>query len=242
MNPYFKSICEAKNKIKAYLDTIYQVSGDELLLELEHYNLLTNPNNCIETSTAIGFILEEFITSKLEIYTKKFDKNSDEICIKKISNSFATNYSFDCYCVYKNILFLVNIKVQKERSANNAIAAINRLYKDYVKSSIENISAEKSYLILKTHYSFAKSKADNERKISIKGTDCYALEEIDFSKGILKDHRNWSKTFNENSGRLQIPKQWLINRRLQDSEISYSKTKELLTNIYNGTYNQKEQQ
>ncbi len=237
MNAYFESICEAKNKIKAYLDTIYQVSGDELLLELEHYNLLTNPNNCIETSTAVGFILEEFITSKLEIYTKKFNENSNEIVIKKITTSSTTNYSFDCYGLYKNILFLVNIKVQKEGSTNNAIAAINRIYKDYVEENIDNTKLEKSYLILKTHYNFAKSKRDGERKISIKGTHCYALEEIDFSKGILKDHRNWSKTFNENSGRLQIPKQWLVNRRLPDSEISYSKTKDFLTNIYNGVYN-----
>lgn len=239
MNAYFKNICEAKDKIKAYLDTIYQVSGDELLLELEHYNLLENPNNCIETSTAIGFILEEFITSKLEIYTKKFHSNSDEILIKKISTSSATKYSFDCYGLYKNILFLINIKVQKEGSTNNAIAAINRIYKDYVEESIDNINAEKSYLILKTHYGFAKSKNDGGRKISIKGTQCYALEEIDFSKGVLKDHRNWSKTFNENSGRLQIPNKWLINHRLKDSEISYNTTKDFLTSIYNGKYNEK---
>ncbi|MDO5564179.1 MAG: hypothetical protein Q4F88_03015 [Eubacteriales bacterium] len=230
MNKYYETICEVKKKIKQYLDTIFQVSGDELLLELEHYNLLSNKNNCIETSTAIGFLLEEYVTSKLSIYTSKFKNEPNEVVITKLANDNSTlNSSYDCYAKYKNILFLINIKVQKNTSHNYAVAAINILYNDYV---VEDPDQEKAYLILKTHYSFNDSPTDGERKIAINKTECYALEEVDFSEGHMQDHRNWSEEFNPNSGRLQISPKWLETYKLDENKISYSRTKKYLKDIY----------
>lgn len=231
MNKYYKIVCEVKEKIKSYLDTIFQVSGDELLLELEHYNLLSNKNNCIESSTATGFLMEEYITSKLSIYTAKFKNKMDEVVIMKLTDDKPTiNSSYDCYAKYKGILFLINVKVQKNTSQNNAVAAINMLYDDYV---VKQPEQEKSYLVLKTHYSFNNSSIDGERKISINKTECYALEEVDFSEGHMQDHRNWSESFNQNSGRLQISQRWLEIYRLDESKISYETTKSFLEDIYN---------
>ena len=232
MNKYYEIIKEAKTKIKKYLDTIYQVSGDELLLELEHYNLLTNKNNCIETSTATGYIMEEFITSKLNLFTSKHKEKYDEIVIEKLPDDVSTaNSSYDCFANYKGIQILINIKVEKRATNNNAIAAINILHKDYVTI---NPNKEKAYIILKTCYSFANSKKDGERKIKIDETKCYALEEIDFSEGHKQDHRNWSREYNENSGRLQVPKTWIKNKKLKEKDISYKKTKRFIDDIYSG--------
>ena len=231
INNYYNIVCEAKEKIKKYIDTIYQVSGDELLLELEHYNLLSSKNNCIETSTATGFIMEEYISSKLSIYTSKFKGNKNEIVIERLPDSISTiNSSYDCFALYKNILFLINIKVEKGKSKNDAVAGINILYNDYV---INEPKQDKSYLILKTHYSFDNSKMDNERKIKINGTEIYALEEINFSEGHLQDHRNWTENFNKNSGRLLVTKKWRETYRQDIDRISYKTTKHFIEQIYN---------
>jgi hypothetical protein len=55
--------------LREYAFNIFRTYGRELVLRLEEYNLLQNKHNCIESSTAIGFVLEEFIVSKLEMYT-----------------------------------------------------------------------------------------------------------------------------------------------------------------------------
>ena len=118
MNTYYEKIQFVKRKISQYLEDIFKVYGNELLLQLEDYNLLTNKNNCIETSTATGFIIEEFITSKLEIYTKNHRQKS-EVNVFKLKERTTANSSYDCYAEYDNIFFMINIKVQKEADAEN---------------------------------------------------------------------------------------------------------------------------
>ena len=68
-NDHFKKLSSFKEAIENYLTQIFQVYGKELELRLEELNLLDNENNCLESSTAFGFVLEEFIVSKLECYT-----------------------------------------------------------------------------------------------------------------------------------------------------------------------------
>ena len=82
MNNYYQKLNFIKEKVINYLEQIFKVYGNELVLSLEEYNLLSNENNCIQSSTATGFILEEFITSKLELYSKDHD-NKTEIKIQK---------------------------------------------------------------------------------------------------------------------------------------------------------------
>ncbi|WXL28759.1 hypothetical protein WG617_01860 [Mycoplasmopsis felifaucium] len=220
-----------KDKVQTYLREIFKVYGNELLLRLEEYNLLSSDNNCIETSTATGFIMEEFITSKLEIYTQNHNSIND-IVVRKLSDQSTVNSSYDCYVNYNNIFVMINIKVQKNGASNNAVAAINILHNDYVSTNVNN---EKSYMILKTFYDFGISPKDRERKILISGVDAYCLEEIDFSCGHKQDHRNWSADFKANSGRLQIPPSWLKDHKMDKNDVSYFKTKSFIDDIYNGS-------
>ena len=229
MNKYYKKLNFVKSEVEKYLGEIFKVYGNELLLRLEEYNLLTNQNNCIETSTATGFIMEEFIVSKLETYTSSHN-GINQIKIRRENSHSTTNSSYDCFAIYDEIFVMINVKVQKEKSSNNAIAAINILHNDYVSVNPEQ---QKAYLILKTFYNFGLSKNDSQRKILIKGIDSFYLEELDFSSGHKQDHRNWSINFNSNSGRLQVSTTWKKEHMLKEDEISYFKTKEFIDIIYN---------
>lgn len=229
MNKYYEKLKFVRTKAEKYLSEIFKVYGNELLLRLEEYNLLTNSNNCIETSTAIGFVMEEFIVSKLETYTRNHN-GINEIKIERINGRSTIKSSYDCFTIYDGVFVMINIKVQKGRTANNAVAAINILHNDYVSTNQEQ---EKAYLVLKTLYDFGLSKNDCQRKILIKGLSGYYLEELDFSFGHKQDHRNWSMRFNANSGRLQVTEAWRKNHKLNEDEISYSKTKGFIDSIYN---------
>lgn len=230
MNKYYEKLKLVKTKVEGYLSEVFKVYGNELLLRLEEYNLLTNPNNCIETSTATGFIMEEFIVSKLETYTRTHN-GINEIKIQRINGQSTIGLSYDCYAIYDEIFIMINVKVQKRgTSKNNAVSAINILHKNYVS---ENPEQEKAYLVIKTLYDFGLSKIDFQRKIKIHGIDSYYLEELDFSSGYKQDHRNWSANFNANSGRLQVSNSWRNKHLLTEDEISYLKTRSFIDNMYN---------
>lgn len=226
MNLYYEKIKFVKEKIVSYLNEIFKVYGNELLLRLEEYNLLQNKNNCIESSTAIGFIMEEFVVSKLEIYSQSHN-NVDEIRIERIANQGTQTISYDCAVNYQNVFFMINIKVDKAN--NNAVSAINILHKDYV---LKNPEQEKAFLVLKTKYSFGESPKTNERKILIQGISIYALEEINFATGHKQDHRNWSQEFNPASGRLQVSKKFREANVLNENDISYKNTRQFIEKMY----------
>lgn len=99
MNNYYENIKFVKEQLKKYLSEIYKVYGNELLLKLEDYNLLSDEDNCIETSTATGFIIEEFITSKLAIYTKNHEEYSD-IKVIKLPKMATVVTSYDCFAIF----------------------------------------------------------------------------------------------------------------------------------------------
>jgi hypothetical protein len=146
-------------------------------------NLLANDNNCIKSSSAIGFILEEFIISKLEIFTTTANK---EFKINRNKNATATT-SYDCFSIFNNEKYLINIKADK--GGNNAVAAINKLYNDYNKDGLI-----KHYLILKIKYKcgLGNFKKDSDvKKILINKIESFYLEEVDFKKnGHKQDKRN----------------------------------------------------
>ena len=128
MNEYYNKLKTFQREVIKYTSEIFKVYGNELLLRLEEYNLLTNQYNCIETSTSIGFIIEEFIVSKLEIYTQQHN-NNDNYKINRSAGS-TTKASYDCFGFIDGIKIMINIKVDK--GGNNAISAIKMLYEDYV--------------------------------------------------------------------------------------------------------------
>lgn len=229
MNKYYENLQFVKSKLEQYLSEIFKVYGNELLLRLEEYNLLTNDANCIESSTATGYLLEEFAVSKLEIYTQKHNGVTD-IKIQRMKETPTASASYDCYAVYENIFVMINMKAQKAGSYNNAVAAINMLHNDYVLTHPER---EKAFLVFKINYDFGISERDHQRKVLIECWDGYFLEEIDFSRGHKQDFRNWGKEFKANSGRLQIPKIWKCEHLLPTDEISYAKTKGFIDGIFN---------
>lgn len=226
MNAYYQKAQFVKKKLVSYLNEIFKVYGNELLLRLEEYNLLDSENNCIESSTAIGFIMEEFIVSKLETYSKTHD-NLQDIRIERIASHGTQTTSYDCYVNYQDVFFMINVKVDKAN--NNAVSAINILYNDYVLKQPEQ---EKAFLILKPKYNFGTSANDKQRKILVKGVSVYALEEVDFSMGHKQDHRNWSEKFNPVSGRLQISDSFRRLHSLNEEDISYEKTKAFIEAMY----------
>ena len=223
---YSKKLRYVQKKIQEYITTILKVYGNELLLLLEDYNLLQNPHNCIKSSTAPGFILEEFIISKLAIFTQDHD-GEKEIIIKRNDGSTTTS-SYDCYVDFKNVRILINHKAEKEGRTNAGIAAINKLYNDYVLSEPKQ---EKAFLVLKLTYKYIVSSKDNQRKFFISNINSFFLEEIDFSKGHKQDHRNWSKDFKKESGRLIVDETFKKEHSMEDKKMSFLNTKKFIVAI-----------
>jgi len=222
---YYEKLNYIKNEIINYINEIFKVYGNELLLKLEDYNLLSDQNNCIQSSTVpAGFIIEEFIVSKLIIYTQ--NHNEDKMIIKRPKKS-TVDSSYDCCSNFMGIRVLINIK--SEKTSNSAISSINKLYNDYV---ICDTDVEKAFLILKINYSFKQSYRDSQNKIFIENTTAFFIEEIDFSNGHKQDYRNWSENLNLNSGRLQVSKAYFENNKTKKENISYENTKEQLKNIF----------
>lgn len=224
---YYEKLRYVQNKIQEYITTILKVYGNELLLLLEDCNLLQNTNNCIESSTAPGFILEEFIISKLLFFSQSHD-GEEEIIVKR-NNDSTVSSSYDCYVEFKNVKILVNHKAEKEGSSNAGIAAINKLYSDYVLS--ESNQQEKAFLVLKLGYKYIISKKDNQRKFYISRISSFFLEEIDFSKEHKQDHRNWSEDFKLSSGRLMVDEAFKETHHIEDKNMSYSNTKQFITKL-----------
>ncbi|PAF46930.1 hypothetical protein BKH46_05675 [Helicobacter sp. 12S02634-8] len=224
MNQYAHHCRWVKDKITEFATTIFKVYGNELVLKLEDYNLLSNENNCLESSTALGFIIEEFLISKLEVFTQ----DNKDFCIKRAIDNTAINHSYDCYCKYKDILFMINIKTEKNSSNNNAISAINILHNDYC-SDKEQI---KAYLVFKVYYKYGLSRRKQERALIIQNIDTFYLEEIDFSAGHKQDYRNWSGVFKGQSGRLQISKKFKQDNQVDFQKISYEITYNFIQGIF----------
>lgn len=223
---YYEKLRYVQNKIQEYITTILKVYGNELLLLLEDYNLLQNPKNCIESSTAPGFILEEFIISKLAIFTQSHDSET-EIVIKR-NDSSTTTSSYDCYVDFKGVKILINHKAEKEGSNNAGIAAINKLHSDYVLSDPKQ---EKAFLVLKLGYKYIISEKDNQRKFFISSIKSFFLEEVDFSKEHKQDHRNWSAEFKVSSGRLMVDETFKNQHRIEDNLMSYITTTQSLKKL-----------
>ena len=213
---------------KSWCREIFKCYGNELLLRLEDYNLLERPNNWLQSSTAIGYVMEEFLVSKLETFTQNHVAPECKIC-RDASLQSTTNASYDCFSWLEPSLFaMINLKMNKARCANNAVAAIHRLYEDFVAKSPET---PKCFLVLKIFYDFALSTRDRQRKIFVTNASAYFLDEIDLRENHRQDQRNWSANFNPNSGRLQISEKMLRENRLPPEEISYQNTCETLRAI-----------
>lgn len=229
MNEYFNKISDFQEKFKNYANCIFRTYGRELVLRLEEYNLLQNKHNCIESSTAIGFVLEEFLVSKLEMFTHCTDET--EYVIDRFSGATASE-SYDCYSIKDEMKFMVNVKAEKTGSSpNTAIAAIEQLHRNYCN---DDGDLQKCFILFKVKYSIHDAYEDDAnrrakpRHIYIDDLTSYALETVDFSKGWMQDNRKWSdkedgeKT--KNNGRLQVSSAFRNKHTIPDEDVSYQNT------------------
>lgn len=229
-NPYYNKILRFEEALKEYVWNIFSVYGRELVLRLEEYNLLQNINNCIESSTAIGFVLEEFIVSKLEMYTHCRDQGYR---IDRYVGAAASE-SYDCFALSDNTKFMVNVKAEKQGSNNNALAAITQLHRNYC---LEEPEQEKAYILLKVKYSIGEASEDTEirrakpRHIFIDDVELYCLEEVDFSEGHKQDNRMWSSSGTSRNGRLQVSQAFRRQHQMQPGDISYQATFDMIQRI-----------
>ena len=228
MSKFKTSIDDFKTKIVEYTEQIFKYSSNELILRLEQLNLLNNEDNCLESSTAFGFIIEEFLVSKLDEYTMRHDGDKD-YRVRRTGQSVSET-SYDCIsAIHDGIRALVNVKVCKVGGANNAVAAIQQLYRDYVETDPD---MEKCFLVLKVHYGFchsARNGTQGERAISIEKVDAFFLDGVDLTKEHLQDHRSWSgKAKNANAGRLQVSDAFLSSHIVPASKVSYANTVKML--------------
>lgn len=231
-NKYYEETRLFRALLHKYVKNIVCTYGRELVLRLEEYNLLQNKLNCIESSTATGFVLEEFLVAKLEMYTHSC---KDFAFTVERNESATTQVSHDCWAMFKGIKFLINIKVEKESSANDAIAAIGKLYNSYV---VQEPEQEKCYIVLKVRY-LIREREEKPRHIYIAEQSSYSLEEVDILNGLRQDHRSWSAkksdTDRAKNGRLIVTPLTQKKFAVPIENISYHNTCKMLEGIVNNT-------
>ncbi|UUM25712.1 hypothetical protein NQV05_00965 [Mycoplasmopsis agalactiae] len=228
MNSYFGVAIELQSKLEEIINNIFEVTNNEISINVEDVNILQRDNNSINSSTAIGYILEEYLIRKIEQYFSLPDCNL-KILMKQ--NNKANTSSYDFSLIYKEHLFYINLKAN--RNVNDAIAAINRLYTDYVEYDGES---PLHYLVFKTNYDIGKSTINSQNKIIVKSTYSYFLEQIDFSRGWKQDHRSWSPGGKLNSGRLMVSKNFFNENQIEISKMSYEKTRNYLEEMFNKNF------
>ena len=235
-NRYYQKALIFQRYLKKCSESIFRTYGRELVLRLEEYNLLQNKNNCIESSSAIGFVLEEFLVSKLEMFTHC---DESEYVIDRFVGA-TTRESFDCFAKKAGTKFMVNVKSEKQgdkKAKNDGIAAIRQLHRNYC---LEEPDQEKCFVVFKVKYSIQDESEDSKwrrakpRCIHINDLSSYCLEEVDLSREHSQDNRRWSSSDTEdakNNGRLQIRNSFRERHRVPKDQISYRNTFKMLNDL-----------
>lgn len=167
----------------AVLD-IWETHGNRLFLELNGVPVATK-GSAVNTSTAIGFLVEEFLVKQLPEWFSQ-------------GVSATGNSAFDFfYSDDSKVKLMVNLKVEKNTSNNKGVVAANILRSEYLANAKPKI-----YLVLKSKYHIDESTSS----LVFDGLESIILESFITRPGALKsDNRNWSKEFKALSGRLQLP-------------------------------------
>ncbi|QGZ97943.1 hypothetical protein GE118_04020 [Mycoplasma sp. NEAQ87857] len=216
------------------IDNIFKVYGYEIEIKAEDLNLLKSKYSCLRTSTALGYILEEFVYQK---FKNVFKNNKDWVIWREGESTQNSSYDFVLSC--NKFDALINIKTENINSQNNAVAAINKLHFDYEKKY--NSGKDFYYILLKVIYSIDNKQTamktetiEYYKKMQIQRFTCYALEEVSFINGHNQDSRNWSnKGFKKESGRLIISDSFLKKNRLnEEQEISNYQTLHFIESMY----------
>lgn len=70
VNIYYDKLVRFRESLSKQVTKLFASCGNELSLSFGGYNLFQREGNCIESSTAVGYLLEEFMVSNLEDYSK----------------------------------------------------------------------------------------------------------------------------------------------------------------------------
>lgn len=195
---YFSRAEQFKAQI---LNNLEHLTNQQLNLTLGNVNLLAN-NNILKSSTALGYIIEEYIFQCLTN-------------LKRETNAIKKSYDF--YTMLKHELFYVNVKAYQK--TNNAVAAVNLLYKDYAEFKPKT---KKHFLILKVKYHLV------ENAIVFDDFSAFYLEEYLFDINYLTtDIRIYSKKQKMTASRLTIKKD-----APKTAHPSYAKTKTAIKQLY----------
>ena len=151
-----------------------------LSIEINKIKLATK-GSALNSSTAYGYILEEFIVKQLPSYYGLPVENT---------NNSAYDFMLKCDDV---IDFYVNLKVEKD--SNRAVCAAKKLVNLY-----NSNNKPKLYLILKLAYNIDEDNSD----LIITDQKCIYMESF-IKEYLVADRRNWSEIFNPLSGRIQTP-------------------------------------
>ena len=174
-----------KDAVMEDIGEIWEKHKHNILMELEKIKLCTK-DSTINSSTAIGYILEEFIIKQLPQEYARFVGST-------------TIAAADFFWKDKSKIELyVNFKADKGGKSNNAVCAANKLINLYSQNK-----KPKLMLIFKSVYAINEEKS----LINIEEIRSVFLESFlfEYKKKVNKDNRNWSKEFNPASGRLQVP-------------------------------------
>ena len=174
-----------EEKVLEEISLIWKKHKKKLLMKLQGVKLCTE-GSTVNSSTAIGYIVEEFIVKQLPKEYGKMDGST-------------TNAVADFYWNDKSKVELyVNLKVDKSGKSNNAICAPNKLINLYGGNK-----KPKLMLIFKIIYSINEQKST----LNIEDFKTVFLESfiMEYRVKVSKDNRNWSKVHKPESGRLQIP-------------------------------------
>tara|TARA_Y100001970_G_C14219275_1_gene851630 strand:+ start:1058 stop:1768 length:711 start_codon:yes stop_codon:yes gene_type:complete len=162
---------------------IWLKNNNQIIMELNDVPICLE-GSAVNSSTAFGFIIEEFLVRQLPM-------NEFKTLTESTVNSV---YDFKFFDDSK-IELLVNLKV--ERATNNGVCAA-KILMDYYNRNTK----PKLYLILKSKYLIDSQNSN----VLFDGIQSYYLESFITNEYLIKsDSRNWSTSFNILSGRLQSP-------------------------------------
>nr|WP_307918276.1 hypothetical protein [Mycoplasmopsis bovis] len=65
MNNYSEVAIELQSKLEEAINNIFEITNNEISINVEDVNILQRDNNSINSSTAIGYILEEYLIKKI---------------------------------------------------------------------------------------------------------------------------------------------------------------------------------
>jgi hypothetical protein len=164
------------------ISNIWQTHQNRIALDLNGIKFAL-PGSSVNTSTAIGFLVEEFIIQQLPDFYRRAD-------------GATINSAFDCqYTNDSKIHLVVNLKVEKNSSNNSGVVAGNILQSFYLSNE-----KPKLYLILKSKYHLDEPKSE----LVYDGKWSIYLEDF-ITRFLNADRRSWSEEFNPLSGRIQLP-------------------------------------